>query len=170
VKTQEEILTSDALFGWVRCSHENGGNPGCRICDQQKLRVYDRYEFLLERERTVIAAIVTDLARRHAWAMALYTAFKNVEKTVVARIEHDHALTSKSGLIDRVIEVIREQSKKELDHPIFDEKKAAPPCPGCNGKGDVGEGDEAQHCIHCGGDGKLDVARLVLMKKRGAEI
>jgi len=168
--TDAEFAAKDALFGWDRCTHEGIGQPGCRTCDPQKLRVYDRYEFLIERSQMLLNATITDLARRHAWAMALYTSFRNVEKTVVARIEHDYSLTSKSGLTDRVIEVIRALSKKELERPVFGEKKAAPPCPGCNGKGDVGEGDEQQHCIHCGGDGKLDVERLAHMKQRGAEI
>lgn len=39
--------TEVELYGWVRCSHEGIGKPGCRICDPDKARVANRYEFLL---------------------------------------------------------------------------------------------------------------------------
>lgn len=168
--TDEQFEANDKLFGWESCNHENGGKPGCRTCDPSKLRIFDRYEFLLAREKMLLSATIIDLARRHAWAMALYTSFKNIERAVVARVEHDYSLVSKSGLTDRLIETIREASKKELERPVYHDRKTLPPCPGCNGTGDVGEGSEQQHCIHCGGDGRLDVERLAYMKQRGAQI
>jgi hypothetical protein len=162
-------MSDELMYGWERCTHEGIGQPGCRTCDPDKVRVSNRYEWLLKRETAVLNATITDLARRHAWAMALYSAFKKIGREVDARIEHDHALTSKDGLRARVAEVIKELSAKELDRPIYVDRQVSPPCPGCNGTGDIGA-DEEVHCHHCGGDGKLDVERIAHLKKLGAQI
>ena len=123
--TDEEFAAKDALWGWDRCTHEGIGQPGCRTCDPMKLRVFDRYEFLIERSQMLLNATLTDLARRHAWAMSLYTAFKKIGKEIDVRIEHDHALTSKDGLKARVAEVIKELSAKELDRPIYVDRQVS---------------------------------------------
>ncbi len=163
-------MNEELLYGWERCTHAGIGKPGCRTCDPDKGRVAARYEWLLQRETEMLHATIKDLARRHAWAMSLYSAFQKLEKEVVAQIEHDYALMSKDDLKTRVAEVIKKLSTKELERPIYTDSKVVPPCPGCDGKGVVGEGSESQHCLHCGGDGKLDVERLATMKKRGARI